>query len=74
MEARTNSNTKFIKLFRNSSILVLTLVSVQGLTQPASSGKTLKDTYKNAFLIGVAVTPAITSGADKTSQDIVIKH
>jgi len=44
------------------------------LTQPASSGKTLKDTYKNAFLIGVAVTPAITSGADKTSQDIVIKH
>lgn len=74
MEARRNTNTRIIKLFRNSSILVLTLVSVQGLTQPASSGKTLKDTYKAAFLVGVAVTPAITSGADKSSQDIVIKH
>ncbi|MGZ3949616.1 MAG: endo-1,4-beta-xylanase [Flavisolibacter sp.] len=71
---RRNLNTRFKKLFRSSSILVLTLVSVQGLTQPASSRKTLKDTYKGAFLMGVAVTPAITSGADKTSQDIVIKH
>lgn len=34
----------------------------------------LKDVYKDAFLIGTAVTPAITSGADKASQDIVIKH
>src|SRR4051794_29514632 len=36
--------------------------------------RALKDVYKDAFFIGVAVTPAITSGADKTSQDIVIKH
>ena len=34
----------------------------------------LKDVYKDAFLVGVAVTPAITSGADKASQDLVIKH
>ena len=34
----------------------------------------LKDVYKNAFLIGAAVSPAITSGRDKASQDIVIKH
>jgi endo-1,4-beta-xylanase len=34
----------------------------------------LKDVYKNAFLMGVAVSPAITSGTDKASQDIVIKH
>jgi endo-1,4-beta-xylanase len=34
----------------------------------------LKDVYKNAFLMGVAVSPAITSGRDKASQDIVIKH
>ncbi|MGZ3925068.1 MAG: endo-1,4-beta-xylanase [Flavisolibacter sp.] len=71
---RRNLNARFIKLFRNSSLLVLTFVSVQGLTQPANSDKTLKDTYRGAFLMGVAVTPAITSGADKASQDIVIKH
>ena len=34
----------------------------------------LKDVYKNAFLMGVAVSPPITSGRDKTSHDIVIKH
>jgi endo-1,4-beta-xylanase len=37
-------------------------------------GQTLKDVYKDAFRIGTAVTPAITSGADKASQDIVINH
>lgn len=42
--------------------------------QQGGSSKTLKDVYKDAFLIGVAVTPAITSGRDKESQDIVIKH
>ncbi len=34
----------------------------------------LKDVYKDAFLIGAAVTPGITSGADKVSQEIVLKH
>ena len=36
--------------------------------------QTLKALYKDAFLTGVAVNPAITSGADKISQDIVIKQ
>ncbi len=34
----------------------------------------LKDAYKNAFLIGAAVTPAITSGQDDSSRKIVIEH
>lgn len=34
----------------------------------------LKDVYKDAFLIGTAVNPAIVSGEDKVSQDIVVKH
>lgn len=34
----------------------------------------LKDVYKDAFLIGAAVNPSITSGRDKASQDIVLKH
>ena len=42
---------------------------------PASTGdQSLKEVYKNAFLIGTAVSPVITSGKDKPSQDIVIKH
>ena len=39
-----------------------------------SDNLVLKDVYKNAFLIGAAVTPAITSGTDKASQEIVLKH
>lgn len=35
---------------------------------------TLKDVYANAFKIGTAVNPAITSGRLKEAQDIVIKH
>lgn len=40
----------------------------------AVSGQALKDVYKNAFLIGTAVNPAIVSGTDKASQDIVLTH
>lgn len=45
-------------------------------TMPGSNTgvSTLKEVYKDAFLIGAAVTPAITSGIDKSSQDIVVKH
>jgi endo-1,4-beta-xylanase len=35
---------------------------------------TLKDTYKDAFKMGVAVNPAIVSGRDKVAQDIVVQH
>jgi endo-1,4-beta-xylanase len=57
---------------------ITTLLSLTGLSQnisKTSSGDTvLKDVYKNAFLIGVAVTPSITSGQDKISQDVVLKN
>jgi endo-1,4-beta-xylanase len=36
--------------------------------------RVLKEVYKDAFLIGTAVNPAITSGADKASQEIIVKH
>jgi endo-1,4-beta-xylanase len=35
---------------------------------------TLKDSYKDAFKMGAAVNPAIVSGSDKASQDIVLTH
>jgi endo-1,4-beta-xylanase len=60
------------KLFVFSSIGMLSITS--SVAQQNTSDKTLKDVYKKAFLIGVAVNPAITSGRDKASQDIVIKH
>lgn len=40
----------------------------------SSLGQSLKDAYSKAFLIGTAVNPAITSGTDKNTQEIVIKH
>ncbi|KAA9037236.1 endo-1,4-beta-xylanase [Ginsengibacter hankyongi] len=44
------------------------------IATPSGSNKTLKEVYSNAFLMGVSVNDAIISGADKASQDIVIKH
>jgi endo-1,4-beta-xylanase len=49
------------------------LLSVYSFEQN-TEGKFLKDVYKDAFLTGTAVTPAITSGSDKATQDIVVKH
>ena len=46
----------------------------QPLPARAKTDAGLKDLYKNAFLIGAAINPAITNGADKKSQDIVLKH
>ena len=40
----------------------------------AQSTTTLKNVYGNAFLMGVSVNDAIVSGADKASQDIVLKQ
>jgi endo-1,4-beta-xylanase len=36
--------------------------------------RVLKDVYKDAFLVGAAVNPAIVSGTDKAAQDIVLRH
>jgi endo-1,4-beta-xylanase len=51
--------------FLASWIFVTTIVTAQTV---------LKDVYKDAFLIGTAVNPGITSGRDKATQDIVIKQ
>ncbi len=47
---------------------------IQTSTSTTKDEPALKDVYKDAFLIGVAVNPSITSGADKVSQGIVLKH
>jgi endo-1,4-beta-xylanase len=54
---------------------VLSLTSQpQNISETSSRDTVLKDVYKSAFFIGVAVTPGITSGQDKLSQDIVVKQ
>src|SRR5690554_5926908 len=40
---------------------------------PAAKG-TLKDAYKNAFMMGAAVNEAIVSGKDEASQKIVVQQ
>ena len=55
-----------------SFIVFLLLLLMQSLH--AQKAATLKEVYKEAFLIGAAVTPDITSGKEKSSQDIVVKH
>ncbi len=44
------------------------------MAQQGPGNKALKNVYKDAFLIGAAVTPTITSGGDKASHDIVLQH
>jgi endo-1,4-beta-xylanase len=74
MKKKKILNRGFVKLYRLSSIGVMFLISSGVFAQQADSKNSLKDVYKDAFLVGVAVSPAITSGRDKESQDIVIKH
>lgn len=46
----------------------------QKISSTNNGPQTLKEAYKDAFLIGVAVNPGITSGRDKSVQDIVVKQ
>ncbi len=55
-------------------LAVIGFVSMKKVNRDLAPGQTLKEAYKDAFRIGTAVTPTITSGADKASQDIVINH
>lgn len=56
------------------TVLLFSCSSSKHSNSAASKELALKDVYKDAFLLGAAVNPAITSGADKASQGILIKH
>jgi endo-1,4-beta-xylanase len=55
-------------------VAIISFAYMKKVNRAPVADKTFKDVYKNAFLIGTAVTPTITSGADKLSHDIVVKH
>ena len=61
-----------------SSILLLFGNCAQTKKQSQSANSTtpatLRDAYHDAFLLGTAVNDEIVSGADKASQDIVVKQ
>lgn len=71
-EQRRKPGKGLLKLFVVSAVIFC--LTSNSMAQQKVSDKTLKDVYKDAFLIGAAVTPDITSGRDKASHDIVIKH
>lgn len=51
--------------------VVLSCASSNKTSRPGTS-ETLKDAYRDAFVMGVAVNDRIVSGKDKISQDIVV--
>lgn len=66
---------KYQKLVILAAAIILGNYSYsQTASKTSQSEGVLKDVYKDAFLMGVAVNPAITSGRDKASQEIVIKQ
>jgi endo-1,4-beta-xylanase len=69
-----NLNNVLLKFIAFNIIVSLSGIPFSLSAQRGSANKTLKDVYKDAFLIGTAVTPGITSARDKASHDIVIKH
>ena len=56
------------------TILLFSCTGSTQLSKTQADDRVLKNVYKDAFLIGVAVNPAITSGRDSVSQNIVMKH
>ena len=56
------------------TILLFSCTGSTQLSKTPADDRVLKNVYKDAFLIGVAVNPAITSGRDSVSQNIVMKH
>ena len=73
-QTKKGLQTYLSKRLAYGSIALLTLIPLSSSAQTGAVNKTIKDVYKDAFLIGAAVNPSITSGRDKASQEIVIKH
>lgn len=64
-----------MKLFLLAAAVITGSYSHSQMTSKTPrSAVVLKDAYKDAFLLGVAVNPAITSGTDKASQEIAVRQ
>ncbi|MGY3213482.1 GH35 family endo-1,4-beta-xylanase [Mucilaginibacter sp. HD30] len=56
-------------------LIAIPALFISGLIMPTTvKAQALKDVYKDAFLIGTAISPNITSERSKTLMDTVLKH
>ncbi len=57
-------------------VFILSVVTSCALTHVKNSGAaaTLKEAYKNSFLLGTAVNEDVVSASDQASHNIVLKH
>ncbi|HYG24784.1 MAG TPA: endo-1,4-beta-xylanase [Verrucomicrobiae bacterium] len=62
------------KVLRQNLIAALVLAGAAACVSAAEPGPSLKNAYKDAFLMGTAVNEAIVSGADAASGRIVLTH
>lgn len=66
---------KHLQLLMLATAVIIGCCSqAQNTSRTPVADRVLKEVYKDAFLLGAAVTPAITSGADKASQEILLRH
>ncbi|MBN2338520.1 MAG: endo-1,4-beta-xylanase [Acidobacteria bacterium] len=61
-------------MHRIGLLLALGLLGALGARSGATGGDTLKEAYRDAFLVGCAVNDAIASGRDKAWGDVVLRH
>jgi endo-1,4-beta-xylanase len=74
IQTQKGLQTYLSKVLAYCSICIFGSIPLSISAQTGVVNKTLKDVYKDAFLIGAAVSPSITSGRDQASQELVIKH
>lgn len=65
-----------MKPIDNAALLLSCILIFAGMLQirGAQDPRTLREVYRDSFLIGSAVNGRIVSGADKASQDIVVRQ
>lgn len=69
----SRNRSTYLMLLAVTAFIACNSTSVSG-QQRAIKSTVLKDAYKNAFLVGVAVNDGIAAGADKALQDITVRH
>ena len=61
-------------LFLKAFFVAIVIIGCSSPSKKTSKHTSLKDAYKDAFMIGNALNEAIISGEDKVSQDIILEQ
>ena len=65
---------KNLILFLKAFFVAIVIIGCSSPSKKTSKHTSLKDAYKDAFMIGNALNEAIISGEDKVSQDIILEQ